>query len=379
MTNTFWLPNRVRDAKPIPETSDVFYNLFAEKMTKNDLSIIRNYWSAKQAEYVAKIESYEGLYVNALDCQKRTIDSLLEKYLTPLQARIADLDSVVTDEQIAELSNYYEKRLPSYESKKREFIEYEQRFTLPITDAMLNYMKYGFELMDEVPVSYYLDLASPHKRKLKFIDQLSDNPYVELFRAFEIQLDTLLTPENECRGHAAIPFYHKGIRDKEYYTTLNALLFAKKNKWLREVTIPQATIKWPDFEQYRVKDTIDWQNRVDFDLAEDLGLNYLEGGESLGGVWFSGVGNEMKNIMLTECSFSGKDSCVSSFEGNHKFDKVNIAKMTDFQLFYVVETEEGSFSIVDGILFTKGMVLGVTYSSTAFDVEKMKRELSILK
>ena len=240
-------------------------------------------------------------------------------------------------------------------------------------------MEHGFKVMDEIPVSYYLDLVSTHKRKLAFIAELSQNPYVKLYREFESQLDTLLTHKNECRGHAAIPFFHEEIRNKGYHTTLNAILLAYKKGWLRAPVIPERAIVWPDLTPFQDQEAINWKNHIDYDLASKLGLNYLEEGESLGGVWFNDAENRLKNIMITPCSLTKENNYIKNFEEKYKFDKITVLKEPGFQLFYVLPEDDTGFSIMEGVLFTKNKVFSIVYSSPVFDLETLKRELSIVK
>lgn len=211
--------------KPLPEVKQNFRAFFTGKLSPEDLTLLDAHWEEKQQKYVAKISAQTAGLEAALACQEVAFDSLMQVHFPILEAFKAEIETKLTKFQISQLFSYYRASLVKLRLKRDEFLEHARVFNTPISPASEHSLAYGFAIMERIPSVYYYNLVGHVEIPLDFADEHPLDAYTAAYGRFMDDILFVLDDRN-CRGNAAIPFYHDHLREQEDLLRRDALLFA---------------------------------------------------------------------------------------------------------------------------------------------------------
>ncbi len=220
--------SRTRDPLTIPEQSEILQHFFRDKVISSDVQIIRLVWNDKYEAFKTRTLRRAEAYEKALVRQKAIVDSMMSIYRSELNLFQEDVKNALSEEQLKLLQAYRDQSVIRLHEKRDEFLLHETRLTKPITPSLYNYFQYSFQLMEEIPSSYYYSLVGGKKNTLAFVKELPLEKYYLAYKAFENALIKALD-ENGGRAHVAIPAYYSGARYQGEHTQINALHFGLLN------------------------------------------------------------------------------------------------------------------------------------------------------
>ncbi|MEM6376631.1 MAG: hypothetical protein AAF705_00325 [Bacteroidota bacterium] len=353
---------KIKDPKTPEEAKAMFQDYFRDRVDTLDYQLISRYWDKQIEKHRDKTLARAALYRVALANQRRTVDSLLAVYYEDLKRLSPSLNELLTENERASVRVYYQEGIKSMTRKKDEFLNYELKFSYAIDPIIYQSMKYGFELMEKIPSSYYYALTGASRYRLKFVEKLVNNDYVEQYKEFEYNLDSLLSKKG-YRAHSAIPFYHLELRNKAQHSISNALLFAYIENWLDAPVKEAVVIDWPicstptNANQQPLSALINTDKLAELGFSSSPGMSDPNIGEpetmtliskEMEMIGIALLKCEDEEIMKTQASFSNaekKELEIVSFDGGQAISVLSADNTNTIKRQSLVYLETGTFLV----------------------------------